>query len=256
MRTILKITFIAIALFFIANITVAQVRVITIGDSTMADYDVEKYKEQRGWGQMLPLFLKNDVVLINKAKAGRSSKSFYNFHWKEVKAMIQKGDYVLIQFGHNDEKSDGIDSPGNGKDDRGTAAWGQYREYLTKYVNEVKEKGGIPILLTSIVRADFDEHGKLTPTSLHNLREFSGDDKTMNYPLSMIDLGKKMKVPVIDVTTLTQALIEEYGYQKAKKYIYVSKDNTHLKAMGGTIIARMVADELMKKGLLKDAFIF
>ncbi len=116
----------------------AQVRILSIGDSTMADYDVEKRSgenEMRGWAQMLPAFLKEDVTLTNAAMNGRSSKSFYNEFWKTgLRETINSGDYVFIQFGHNDEKADGQDTQGEDLKQRGTAAWGQYQEYLKRYM--------------------------------------------------------------------------------------------------------------------------
>src|ERR1035437_735848 len=91
----------------------AKIKIFTIGDSTMADYDTIKYsgdKEQRGWCQLFPKFLNDEVVLKNAARNGRSSKSFYYEIWKNLRNEIKKGDYVFIQFGHNDEKNKGLDT--------------------------------------------------------------------------------------------------------------------------------------------------
>lgn len=234
----------------------AQVRIITIGDSTMADYNEEKYSgrnEQRGWAQLFPAFLKNDVKLDNMGKAGRSSKSFYYEFWTELRESIRPGDYLIIQFGHNDEKAAGSDSDGHDKSSRGTAAWGQYREYLTKYIEESRSRGAIPILMTSIVRAGMDENGKLTPNSLHNLSEICGNDSLMNYPLAMRFSANELNVPLIDMTLLTQNLVEkEYGYDKAKKLIYCNKDDTHLKATGALLFAKLIAGELIRQNILTD----
>lgn len=237
----------------------ASLRLFTIGDSTMSDYDEQKYSgsnEQRGWAQMLPVFLQNNVQLINAAKSGRSSKSFYYEYWISLRDSLQKGDYVFIQFGHNDEKNDGLNSEGADKDSRGTAAWGQYQEYLAKYVNECRERGAIPILFTSVVRAGFDSDKHLTPTSLHSLHEICGNNTDMNYPMAMRSLAKKMHVPLIDMTRSTQQLVEAYGYNKSKKNIYCRKDDTHLTATGGILFARLAVKELIKNKMLKQYFIY
>jgi len=255
-KNILRTTiFILLFIFCIINHAVSQVRIITIGDSTMAQYDEQKYScrnEQRGWAQLFPAFLKSNAEVYNWGKAGRSSKSFYYEYWKRVRETIQPGDYLIVQFGHNDEKAEGLDSEGRNKDSKGTAAWGQYQEYLTKYVEEGRKLGAIPVLMTSVVRAEMDENGKLRPSSLHNLTEVCGNDSLMNYPLAMRSLAKKLNVSLIDMTVLTEKLVEEYGYDKAKQLIYCNKDNTHLKATGALIFAGLVADELAKQNILTD----
>lgn len=235
----------------------AQVRILTIGDSTMADYDVEKRtgdNEMRGWGQMLPLFLTNGAKSTNAAKNGRSSKSFYYEFWQELRETIKPGDYVFIQFGHNDEKNDGLDTDPNDTKGRGTAAWGQYQEYLTKYIQESRDKGGIPILFTSIVRClpENNDTTKLTPTAMHNLKEIAGNDSTMNYPMAMRSLAKRLNVPLIDMTLSTEKLVIEYGPIKARQIIYAKNDNTHLKAKGSILYARLAVRDLLAQGILSD----
>lgn len=234
----------------------SQVRILTIGDSTMADYDEEKNsgeKEKRGWAQMLSLFLKDNVELINAARNGRSSKSFYYELWRDLKKTIRPGDYVFIQFGHNDEKGNGLDTPetDTGKN-RGTAAWGQYRKYLKIYVDDVRQRGGNPVLLTPVVRRLFDENNQMTGVALHNLNEIAGNDSTMNYPMAMRHIAKELSVPLVDMTALTKALIEETGAENAKEIIYARNDNTHLKAMGGILFAKLAVEDLLRQNILTD----
>ena len=258
-NNLLKATLVCLMVFvYFAQNSNAQCRVITIGDSTMAQYDEtvnDKLNELRGWVQMLPPFLANSVTLDNFGKCGRSSKSFYYEFWKELRETLQPGDYVFIQFGHNDEKNAGLDSKESNQKGLGTAAWGQYIEYLTKYVQECRNRGAIPVLFTSIVRGSITVDGKLTPESLHNLSNICGNNIQMNYPLAMRALAKELAVPLIDMTLLTQKLVEAYGYEKAKKYIYCSKDNAHLKATGGILFAGLAVKEMYKQGILKQEFI-
>lgn len=203
---------------------------------------------------MLPLFLTNGAKSTNAAKGGRSSKSFYYEFWLDLRDNLKSGDYVFIQFGHNDEKSDGVDTDPNNTKERGTAAWGQYQEYLTKYIKESRDRGAIPILFTSVVRClpEESDSTKLTGTAMHNLREIAGNDSTMNYPMSMRALAEKLNVPLIDMTLSTEKLILEYGPTKARQVIYAKNDNTHLKAKGGILFARLAVQDLLTKGILSD----
>lgn len=235
----------------------AQVRILTIGDSTMADYDVEKRSgenEMRGWGQMLPLFLTNGAVSTNAAKNGRSSKSFYYEFWLDLRDTLKPGDYVFIQFGHNDEKAQGLDSDPDDHKGRGTAAWGQYQEYLKRYVDESRERGAVPVLLTPVVRCLLDENDntKLSGQGMHSLREIAANDSTMNYPLAMRALARQLNVPLVDMTLLTEKLVLEYGAEKAREIIYAKNDNTHLKAKGGILFARLAVEDLLKQGILTN----
>lgn len=252
-----KTFLILLALVCFTNVTTAQIRLITIGDSTMCEHDEERHSgknEERGWVELLPIYLEKDVEVKNFAKSGRSSKSFHAEFWHQVKDSVQQGDYVLIQFGHNDEKLKGEDSEGYGPKVRGTAAWGQYQEYLTKYVDDVRAKGAHPILLTSVVRGTMDEEGKLIPESLHNLSHICGNDSTMNYPMAMRALAQKLDVPLVDMTKLTQKLVEDYGFEKAKKYIYCNKDNTHLKIAGAGLFSQLAAEEMIRQNMIPNAF--
>lgn len=251
-----KIILIITALLFFNFSVRSQVRILTIGDSTMANYDEEKNsgeKEMRGWVQMLPTFLNDNVELNNAAKNGRSSKSFYYEFWESLRETLKPGDYVFIQFGHNDEKADGLDSDENDKKQRGTAAWGQYLKYLGLYISESRERGAIPILFTPVVRRLFDENNKnIIGKGLHNLTDIAPDDSTMNYPLAMRSLAYALSVPLVDMTSLTEKSVKDFGAEKSKEIIYANNDNTHLKLMGGVLFAKLAVEELLRQNILTE----
>lgn len=211
------------------------VYVYLIGDSTMSDKAAEKEPET-GWGQMLPTFFVKNVKILNHAVNGRSSKSFINEgHWQAVLDSLKPGNWVLIQFGHNDEKE--YDST------RYTMPRGAYKHNLQLFVNDTKSKGAYPILLTSIVRRRFDEDGKFFDTH--------GD-----YPSVVREVADDMKVPLIDLHKSTQKLVEQYGEEKSKDlFLWVKpgeydgypdgkQDNTHFNKNGAKIIACIVSKEL------------
>lgn len=239
-----------------------KIRVLTIGDSTMANYDEVKNSgenEMRGWGQLLQMYFNEDVTVDNTAKNGRSSKSFYYEFWEKLRESINPGDYVVIQFGHNDEKNKGQDSAPDDRSGRGTAAWGQYQEYLTRYISETRKRGGIPILATPIVRALFNEDGKsLSAVGLHNLKDNlkSDNDTLYDYVLAMKDVAKRLNVPIVDMTAMTEKEVLNLGYSKAKEIIYCSHDDTHLKARGALLYAGFFAKDLKKQGILSEYFSF
>lgn len=120
------------------------ITIFMIGDSTMANKKIDGGNPERGWGMVLPGFFSEDIRIDNHAANGRSSKSFISEgRWEKVISKVKKGDYVFIQFGHNDEKADST---------RHTDPGSTFDENLRRYVNETRAKGGIPVLFNSIVR--------------------------------------------------------------------------------------------------------
>lgn len=219
----------------------------------MADYDEVKnsgQKEKRGWGQMLHLFFSDSVKIDNAARNGRSSKSFYHEFWETgLREGLKSGDYVIIQFGHNDEKNNGKDSDENNLRERGTAPWGQYQKYLTKYVTESRAKGAIPILVTPVVRRAFDETGTyLLPKALHNLVDLSDvkNDSVMNYVLAMESVARKLSVPLLDMTDASQKVIEKLGPEESKQAFFCKEDDTHLQVKGAIFLSAWCAEDLIK----------
>ncbi|WP_297088108.1 rhamnogalacturonan acetylesterase [uncultured Draconibacterium sp.] len=223
---------------FSFNIT-RPVHIFMIGDSTMANKP-EKNIPENGWGQVLHYFFNDSVVVDNHARNGRSSKSFIDEgRWETVISKLQKGDYVIIQFGHNDSKPD---------EERHTDAFSSYKENLTKYIVETKEKGGIPILCTSIVRRHFNEDGTLKDTH--------GD-----YLVAARQVAKETEVYFIDMEAKTKSLVEEMGVEKSKQlYLYIKqdvfplrpkelKDNTHLSQFGAFSFAGLAVEGMKENNI-------
>jgi len=175
----LKISFILVISLMLMS---SSPTVYFIGDSTMADYDPSVYPNQRGWGQMFRNFINGDLNFVNAARNGRSSRSFYagsDSLWAGVRTKLKSGDYVFVQFAHNDEKLNGISDPAAGG--IATAPWSDYQDYLRKYIRETRNKDAIPILVTPIIRCYFSGNS-ITEKGKHNL---GTDDSTMNYVRAM-----------------------------------------------------------------------
>jgi len=168
-----------------------------------------------------------------------------------LRKTLNPGDYVFIQFGHNDEKANGKDSEGNDLKQRGTAAWGQYQEYLKRYINESRERGATPVLFTPIVRCLMDSvTNTISDIGMHNLTHLASNATIMNYPDAMRSLAMEMDVPLVDMTLLTKKLVESYGAEEARKIIYAKNDNTHLRAMGGLLFSDLAVKELLRQNIL------
>ncbi|WKL49476.1 rhamnogalacturonan acetylesterase [Flavobacterium pectinovorum] len=226
-----------IIICLISTICFAQkTTVYTIGDSTMANKKDPDRNPEHGWAQVLQPFFKDNIVIENKAVNGRSTKSFINEkRWDSIYKRLKKGDYVFIEFGHNDEKIE--DST------RYTNPHTSYRYNLIKFVKESREKGAIPVLLTSIARRNFNQKGVLVPT--HG-----------EYPLETRLIAQEYKVPFIDLGYLTELLEESYGPEKSKQLhlhfkagenAYYDKDkadDTHLSLLGANKIAQIVVNQI------------
>ena len=263
----------------LVSTSMMAIKVHTIGDSTMATYS-ESTTVTRGWGQMFQQFFTDAVTVNNRAKSGASSKSFYEeaAYWESVKKQIQPGDYVLIQFAHNDEKNDGMDgdevkayyesigdqAKADATDYRGTTASGTYKEYLRKYVEETRALGATPVLVGAICRKYFtgstirrngrhdlgDDFSLLTASGIKEGNKVGEDDHTYDYPYQMRLVADEMGVSYIDLTTATKELYESYGDAKANELLF--DGSTHTSAMGATLIARLCAQLLQKQGILTE----
>jgi lysophospholipase L1-like esterase len=226
----------------------AGLTIHSVGDSTMANYDATADPNQRGWMQMFPKFTTGSVTVDNGGINGTSSKSYYvSGSWDVMKNKLNAGDYVFIQFGHNDEKDAGIE----GKGGIGTAAWGGYHDYLTKYVAETRALGAIPILFTPVVRLGWSG-ATLTPVACHDLTGNGIAVGDANYPEAMRDVAKTLNAPLVDLTVATKALAEEYGPTDAKSILYINTDDTHLQVMGATVYAQLAVQGLISLDIVSD----
>lgn len=235
---------------FICLLTFLQAQKPTlflVGDSTMADKKDPDKNPEHGWGQILPTLMTNTISIQNHATNGRSSKSFRTEgRWNKVYKQLKKGDYVIIQFGHNDQK---FEDP-----ERFTNPATQYRANLERYVKETREKGATPILMTSIVRRNFNENGVLIDT--HNL-----------YPIIVRMVAKDLDVPFVDMQQETEEIVLSYGPEKSKElYLHFEPkennyypegkhDDTHLSKLGATLTAEKATKQLSKLNIGLEKFI-
>lgn len=242
MKKIFLLFSIVISTFILAQ---KKPTLFLIGDSTMANKENPDKNPEHGWGQVLNQFFTTGIEIQNHAMNGRSSKSFRTEgRWNTIEKQLKKGDFVIIQFGHNDQKM---------KDStKFTNPYTQYRANLEKYVKETRAKGAIPILMTSIVRRNFNENGVLIDTH-------------KEYPLVVRMVANDLNVPFVDMQLLTEQLEISYGPENSKKlhlhfkegeepyYPKGKDDDTHLSKLGADLEAKLAANSLknMKTGLEK-----
>lgn len=231
------------------------VTVFMIGDSTMANKSLNAGNQERGWGHVLGGFFSENIRVENHAVNGRSSKSFIDEgKWQEVLDRIRPGDYVLIQFGHNDEKAD---------EKRHTDPGTTFDANLRKFVTETRSKGGIPVLFNSIVRRNFGENANAIAAddvrSEKSTAVEEGDklvDTHGKYLDSPRNVAREMKVCFIDLNDATRKLVESYGVEGSKRlFMWIPEgvspacpkgrqDNTHLNVFGARRVASLAADSL------------
>ncbi|MET7983274.1 rhamnogalacturonan acetylesterase [Streptomyces sp. NPDC005281] len=202
------------------------------GDSTAA----QKYADaapETGWGMALPFFLHQDVVVANHAVNGRSSKSFIDEgRLAAILGVIRPGDLLLVQFGHNDEKS--------ADPTRYTEPWTTYQDCLRQYLDGARARGARPVLATPVERRKFDADGNAAPTH--------GD-----YPASMRALGAEERVTLLDIQAQSLALWQRLGVEETKRYFNwtaTEQDNTHFNPPGAIAVARLVAAGLLRRRVL------
>lgn len=249
----MKITTIFFLLFLLNALAFGQKTPIIVylaGDSTLAEKTDDK-RPETGWGEYLQSrFDESKVKIENHAQNGRSTKSFIaEGRWQKIVDALKKGDYVFIEFGHNDEKFD--------KPAVGAAANGEYRENLMRMVKDVRAKNAFPVLLTSVARRKFDEQGNLVAT--HG-----------EYPDAMRKVAQELKVPLIDMESKSSEILTKLGAEDSKNLFLQLKpkahpnypngveDNTHFSAFGAEQMARAAADGVaetkigLAKYLIKD----
>lgn len=226
--------FSVLALIFVLNVFAlaqkAPVVVYLAGDSTMAEKKPEK-RPETGWGEMFQKYFDAGKVRIeNHAQNGRSTKTFISENrWQAIVDKLKKGDYVFIQFGHNDSSKD--------KGERYTPPE-DYRKNLIRFVTEVFGKKAFPVLLTPVVRRRFDKDGKFY-------------DSHGEYPEIVRAVAREYKVDLIDMHRASEAVIKKRGAEDSRKLFLQLKagenpnypngieDNTHFNPQGAEEMARL-----------------
>lgn len=225
-----------LTLEFLGNPIIRSIKITSVsklktfflaGDSTVTDQDVEPWAS---WGQCITNYFTDTIVIANYAESGASLSSFKASHRLEkILSLMQNGDYLFIEFGHNDEKRKG----------EGIGPWQSYSNLLKEFITKARAKGGIPILVTPTQRRAFNPNGTLKPTH--------GD-----YPAAMRKVAKDLQVPLIDVTKITTTMYESWGDEISRNAFvqYPAKtfpgqtkrleDNTHFNSFGANEIAKGV----------------
>jgi len=219
------------------------VTVFLAGDSTMAEKLPNK-RPETGWGEQLEGFFDETKVKVeNHAQNGRSTRSFIaEKRWQAIVDKVKEGDYVFIQFGHNDEKV-GTDRYASPED---------YRKNLERFIADVRQKKGIPVLLTPVMRRRFDDKGIFQDT--HG-----------EYPSVVRAVAADYKVGMIDMHRKSEGVIKQYGAEESRKLFLQLKpdenvnypkgieDNTHFSPVGAKIMAGLAVEGIreQKLGLVK-----
>lgn len=209
-----------------------------VGDSTMSDYAVVPGQALRGWGQMLHMYFKDGARVDNHAASGRSSRSFIaEGRWKVVLDHLKEGDYVIIQFGHNDEKQE--------DPKRYAEPFGLFKDTLAGYIKDIRELKAHPILVTPVSRRSFHTDGRL----IHSHRD---------YPVAIRKLAEEEKVPLLDLEARTFEELEKLGPERAKSwFLWIApgefpdlpdgkKDDTHFNAYGASRVCDLAVVEIKK----------
>lgn len=210
--------------------------VFLCGNSTVVDQDNEPWAS---WGQMIPRFFNDSVCFANYAESGESANTFIGAgRLKKALSQMKAGDYVFMEFGHNDQKQKG---PGKG-------AYYSFMTSLKTFIDEARARGANPVLVTPTQRRSFDENGKIKDT--HE-----------NYPEAMRWLAAKENVPLIDLNEMTRTLYEAMGVDESKHaFVHYPAgtypgqeralaDNTHFNPYGAYEISKCIVEGMKKAGL-------
>jgi lysophospholipase L1-like esterase len=234
---------ICLVLILLSSIVVDAKEPITIylaGDSTMAPKLPEK-RPETGWGEFLQDFFDPQKVTIdNRAKNGRSTRSFIEEKlWDNLISNLKKGDYVFIQFGHNDQSKSKVERYTSPED---------YRRNLVRFINDVRARKCTPILLTPVMRRRFDDYGQF-------------QDSHGVYPDIVRDVAREQKVALIDMHRLSEQVLKDCGVERSKflflhlapnensNYPNGITDNTHFRPLGAHTMAELVVNALRNQNL-------
>ena len=218
-----------------------KIKICMIGDSTMCTYEPSR-GPITGWGMPFANFFDSSVSIDNRARGGRSTRTFLGENrWQPIADSIQEGDYVLIQFGHNDEA----------KEPQYAARYTSvpdYKNNLTKFITDTQAKRGIPILITPVTRMKFDSTGKALETHAE-------------YTNAVFEVAKKLHTPVIDLDKMSRQLLQKMGpetatflfmqYEPGQEPLFPEgqKDNTHFNEYGARRMAELVLAEIKNQKL-------
>ena len=221
--------------------TPEKIKLYLIGDSTMCLYPISR-SPLTGWGMPFANFFGPSVTIDNRAMGGRSTRTFLSENcWKPIADSLNQGDYVLIQFGHNDEAKQAIYA------DRYTPI-PQFKVNLAKFINETRNKKAIPILITPVSRRSFDDQGDALETH-------------KEYSQAVFDVGAQLQVPVIDLDKKSRRLYQSMGVNAAKhlfmeldsaqnpNYPAGFRDNTHFNEYGARRIAELVLQGIREQNI-------
>lgn len=252
----------AAALLLTSAVPDKTTTIFIIGDSTAANKDISGGKQERGWGMALQCYFDDNIIIDNHAVNGRSSLSFINEgRWDKVIERIKPGDYVIIQFGHNDEKTGAA---------RHTDPGSTFDYNLAKYVRETREHGGIPVLMNCVVRRNFakvapksDDDESLRSTTFKDAQGLVEGDSLVDthglYRVAPRDVAQRMHVHFIDANQITHNLEQGLGTEASKKlHMWFlpgeetsvpdgRQDNTHYNVHGAHVVARLLADALCEE---------
>ena len=231
-----RLALLALALVAFTPAPRASFTVYLVGDSTMVDKPDPTHNPERGWGLALPALFDSGVVVKKHPVNGRSARSFIaEARWNSVQHALRPGDYVFIQFGHNDEKIEDT-TPYAAPD-------GAYRPNLERFIHDTRAARATPVLFTPIVRRQWSATGELTGT--HG-----------QYPAAVRAVAKQQGVQLIDLEQLTAEMLKSYGAEKSKSlFVWTTEgqfpafplarsDNTHLSPLGARLVAEIAAREL------------
>ena len=212
-------------------------KILFAGDSTLDDYG-RVVNPFASWGTTLEDFMRSGCSVDNYAKSGASTKSFRaNGYWSSLLAAIQPGDFVGIQFGHNDQKAGS----------NYAAPDGLFRDNVRQFVSEVRALGGKPILLSPIVRGTFDDDGNLYEAQLDNGTRLS------QYATAMRELSVELGTDFVDMNALTHDLLVELGKDESAKLFAASAgksgDYTHPIPAGADAFAQLFIKNVKDRGL-------
>jgi lysophospholipase L1-like esterase len=228
---------ISILMFAFTWIPEKKIRIFLAGDSTIAIKETKAYPET-GWGMPFEYFWDSTVTVVNRAKNGRSTKTFISEGlWNSIYREAEEGDYILIQFGHNDESKD--------KGER-YATPDTFKMNLTRLIKETRVKKAIPILLTPVARRRFDKDGQ----AIESHKEYSALTR---------EVAKAQNVILIELDEKSRALYQQFGAEGSRLLFLQLKpgehpnypdgrdDNTHFNELGARLIAQIVLKDIREQ---------